>query len=184
MPYAMATSKCPKFVSKAMAVVKTLVPLNTVPFPSKLAPTSVAMPSSPKPLLNAAVIESIIDHIVSRISVRFVLKPDAPRVRDKSRNCTSAVPNALAVKLMIRGETRMASPIAIPLRVYKRFKKPNSPCLDKSKYMSKPSATVGMPMRALKIPLIAHFPLKLYKPNSTAIGMLQRHAKSAPTPAT
>ncbi len=41
-----------------------------------------------------------------------------------------------------------------------------------------------MPINALKMPLTTHFPLKLYKPKTTAIGILQTHDKRVPTPAT
>ena len=171
-------SKAPRFSSSAIDVVKTLVS------PARLPPTMVAIPSSPKPLLKAAVIESIIDQKVSRMRVKSVLKPDAPRVFARSLSWLSALPRALAVKLTIMGVTSMACPIAMPFRVYRRFRNPNSPARDIRRNRSKPSATVGMPINALKIPLITHFPLKLYKPRNTAIGMLHRHDSRVPKPAT
>ena len=104
-------------ISSAIEVVKTRVPLNIVPLPSRLPPTMVAMPSSPNPLLKEAVIESTMDQIVSRIRVKFVLKPDAPSVFAKSLSCVSAAPRAFDVKLTIIGVTSIACPIAMPLRV-------------------------------------------------------------------
>ena len=63
-----------------------------------LPPTRVAIPSSPTHLLKDAVKDSPIDQKVSRIRVRFVLNPEAPRVFAKSLSCVSAAPRAFADK--------------------------------------------------------------------------------------
>ena len=109
--YATATLKLPKLISKAIDVVRTRVS------PSKLPPTMVAIPSSPKPLLKEAVTARTMDQMVSLMIAKLVLKPDAPRVLAKSLNCVSAADNALAVKLTIMGVTKMACPIIMPFNV-------------------------------------------------------------------
>ena len=92
-------------------MVKTLVT------PTKFPPTIIAIPSSPNPLLKEAVIESTIDHTASRIKVKLVLNPDAPSVLARSLSCVSVLAKAFNEKLTIMGVTRIASPMAMPLRV-------------------------------------------------------------------
>ncbi len=112
MAYAIATLKLPKLISKAIDVVRTLVS------PYRLPPTMVAMPSSPKPRLKAAVTARIVDQNVSPKILRLVRNPEAPKVRAKSLSWVSAALRALVVKLMIMGVTSMACPIIMPFTVY------------------------------------------------------------------
>jgi hypothetical protein len=83
------------------------------------------------------------------------------------------------------GVISMASPIITAVGVYNKRKKPRGPLsLEKAKNKRKPRATVGMPIKELKIVFIKNLPWKSFIAIIVAMGIPQRAAIKAAEPET
>lgn len=134
----------PRVVSKAIEVVKTLV--NPLRFP----PSMRATPNSAIARLKLAAIANKTPPIDSLNTAIEASVSDAPKVFAKSLISGSTDSTVLVTKLIIIGVTRTACPRIIAIGVYRRWKNPRGPDLEKIKYSINPRATVGIPSMALK----------------------------------
>ena len=91
---------------------------------------------------------------------------------------------ALVMKLISIGVMRMDCPMLINRGVCSSPKNPNGPEREKSRYNIRPSTTVGIPIKALNEPRINRLPLKVFNPNTVAIGILQSVARTTANPDT
>jgi hypothetical protein len=68
--------------------------------------------------------------------------------------------------------------------VYNILNIPSGPPFEKTRYKIKPKATVGIPIKVLKIPFNKNFPGKFLSPRSMAMGSPHKIAINAAAPET
>ena len=154
----------------AMAVVRILVP------PRRLAPTDRATPSSANARVKLVMRASMTLVFASARMVRVVSVSVAPRVFARSLICGSMVSRALVVRLVRMGVISSACPMIMARGVNSMSSEPRGPDEDSRRYRIKPSATVGMPMRALNMLFTSCFAGKFLRAMVVPRGRLHRVA--------